>query len=77
VHSSSAAESFTSGVNLRNYAEPKPFSSVKPAYDGFSSSICTVQDHILSTSGDALSSTLCPDLKILPRDRVEFSFYIP
>jgi hypothetical protein len=37
---------------VRNCAEPKPFSWVKPAYVGFSSSICTVQDHILSTAGD-------------------------
>jgi hypothetical protein len=72
VHS--AAESFTSHGNLPSYAEPKPISWVKPAYVGFSSSILTVQDHILSTVGDALSSTVCPDLKILARDRVEFCF---
>jgi hypothetical protein len=39
---------------LRNYAEPKLFSWVKPAYVRFSSSIFTVQDHILSTARDAL-----------------------
>jgi hypothetical protein len=40
---------------LRNYAEPKTFSSVKLVEVGFPSSICTVQDHILGTTGDALS----------------------
>ncbi len=53
VHS--AAEPFTSHGNVRNYAEPKPFSSVKPTYVGFSLSRFTVQDHILSPAGDALT----------------------
>jgi hypothetical protein len=53
VHSN--AERFTSHGNLRNYAEPKPFSSIKPTYVGFSSSIFTVQDHILSPAGDAVT----------------------
>ncbi len=77
----SAAESFTSNGNLRNYAEPKPESN-RHMLD-FVHLVFTVQDHILSTAGDVLNSTLCPDLKILVRDRVEFSFclkqvqYIP
>jgi hypothetical protein len=33
---------------------PKPFSGAKLADFGFSSSNFTVQDHILSTAGDAL-----------------------
>jgi hypothetical protein len=49
---------FTSHSNLCNYAETKPFSRVKPAYVGFFSSNCTVQDHIPSTIGDALSTYL-------------------
>jgi hypothetical protein len=56
VHS--AAEPRTRHGNVRNYAEPKPFSRVKPVKVGFSSSIFTVQDHILSTAGDALRSPL-------------------
>jgi hypothetical protein len=36
------------------YAKPKPFSSPKLVYCGFSSSNFTLQDHILSTSEDAL-----------------------
>jgi hypothetical protein len=44
------AAPFTSHHKLSNYADPKPFSSVKPACFDFSS----VQDHILSTTGDAL-----------------------
>jgi hypothetical protein len=50
-----AGELFTSHGNLSNYAAPKLFSSVKPAYVGFSSSIFTLQDHILTTVGDALT----------------------
>jgi len=52
VHSAAARR--TSHGTLRNYAEPKPFSCVKPVHVvGFSSSIFTVQDHVLSTPGDA------------------------
>jgi hypothetical protein len=40
--------------NLRKYAEPKQISWAKPAYGGSSSSNFTVQDHIASTTGDAL-----------------------
>jgi hypothetical protein len=43
---------------VRNYAEPKPFSRVKPAYVRISSSIFTVEDHILSTAGDARSDVI-------------------
>jgi hypothetical protein len=46
---------FTSHRKLWDYAEPKPFSSAKPVYFNFSSSNFTVQDHILSTGGDAFS----------------------
>jgi hypothetical protein len=53
VHS--AADPFTSHGNGSNYSEPKPFSGVKPANVRFSSSIFTVQDHILSTAGNALT----------------------
>jgi hypothetical protein len=54
VHS--AAAPFTSSHgNHRNYVEPKPFSWPKAAYFGLSSSNLTVQDHIPSTAGDALS----------------------
>jgi hypothetical protein len=53
VHS--AASPSTSHGNMRNYAGPKPFSWAKPAYVRFSSSNFTVQDHIGSTIGDALS----------------------
>jgi len=60
VHS--ATEPFTSHGNVRNYAEPKLFSLVKPAYCRFSSSIFTVQDHILSTAGDALTCWICKNL---------------
>ncbi len=42
--------------NASIYAEPKPFSWAKPAHVGFSSSNVTVQDHILITVGDALTS---------------------
>jgi hypothetical protein len=41
---------FSPGSKLGNYAQPKPFSWAKPAF-WFN---CTVQDHILSTAGDAL-----------------------
>jgi len=44
--------------NTRNYSEPKTFSWAKPAHFGFSSSNFTVQDHIPSTPGDALSTLL-------------------
>jgi hypothetical protein len=56
VHS--AAEPFTSHGNVRNYTEPKSSSWVKPACVTFSSSILTLQDHRLSTGGDALRNTL-------------------
>jgi hypothetical protein len=55
VHS--AAEPCTSHGNLRNYAKAKPFSWIKPAYVRFSSSICTVQDHILSTAEDTIRAS--------------------
>jgi hypothetical protein len=42
----SAAAPRTSHGNLRNYAKPKPISWVKPVQFGFSSSICTMHDHI-------------------------------
>jgi hypothetical protein len=45
----------TSRGKLPNYDEPKPLSRVKPVHVRFSSSIFTVQDHILSTAGDALT----------------------
>jgi len=51
---SAAAVPRTSHDHLRNYDEAKPFSGFKPVQVGFSSSICTVQDHILSTAGNAL-----------------------
>jgi len=38
--------------------EQKPFSRVKPAYFGFSSSNFTLHDHVLSTAGDALSGSI-------------------
>jgi hypothetical protein len=41
-------------IKLCNYADPKPFSWAKPAYFKFSSYNFTLQDHILSTAGDAL-----------------------
>jgi len=54
---------FTNHSNLRNYAEPKPFSIVKLAYVGFFSSIFTMQDHIFNTIGDVLRAhTLCQSL---------------
>jgi hypothetical protein len=52
VHSAAAPR--TSHGNMRNYTEPKPISWVKPVQVEFSSSNFTVQDHILSTGGDAL-----------------------
>jgi len=47
---------FASHGNVRNYAEPKPFSGAKRAQVGFSSSDFTVQIHIPipSTAGDVL-----------------------
>jgi hypothetical protein len=39
---------------VRINAKPKPFSSPKLAYVGFSSYNFTVWDHIQSTAGDAL-----------------------
>ncbi len=43
-----------------NYAEPKLFSGAKPAYVGFFSSNFTVQDHIPSSTRDALNpETIC------------------
>jgi hypothetical protein len=54
VHS--IAVPFTSHSKLRNYDEPKPFSSAKPAYFDFSSSNFAVWNHILSTAGDALTT---------------------
>ncbi len=54
VHNCAAP--FTSHGNERNYAEPKPFSWPELAYVGFSSSNFNVQNHILSTPGDALTT---------------------
>jgi hypothetical protein len=54
VHS--IAVPFTSHRKLCNNAEPKPFSSAKPAYFDFSSSNFAVWNHILSTAGDALTT---------------------
>ncbi len=52
VHSAPAP--FTSHGNVCNYPEPKPTENHFPEYFGFSSSNCTVQDHIPTTAGDAL-----------------------
>jgi hypothetical protein len=61
VHS--VAEPFTSHNNLHNYVEPKPFSLLKPAYVGFSSSIFIVQDHISRLAGVVpRAHTLCQSL---------------
>jgi len=58
LHSSlqvhTAAVPFTNHSSVRSYAEPKPFSWAKPAYIRFSSSNCTLQDHMPSTIGHAL-----------------------
>ncbi len=54
LHVHTAAVPFTSHGNVRNYAEPKPFSWARSACVGFSSSNFTVYDHILSTGGDAV-----------------------
>jgi hypothetical protein len=54
VHTCAAP--FTSHGNQRSYAEPKPFSWPKLAYVGFSSSNFNVQNRILSTPGDALTT---------------------
>ncbi len=63
VHS--AAEPFTSHGNLRNNAKAKPFSWVKLAYVGFSSSIFSVQDHVLSTAGSTIRASP-PTLSMWP-----------
>ncbi len=47
------ATTFTSHRKLYTFAEPKPFSSVKPTYFDFSSANFIVQDHILSTAGSS------------------------
>ncbi len=49
------AAQFTSQRKLSNYLERKPLSEAKPACSDFSSSNFTVHDHIVSTSGDALT----------------------
>jgi hypothetical protein len=46
----------TSHLKLCNHAEPKWFPWAKPPWFDSSSSNFTVQDHILSTAGDALTS---------------------
>jgi hypothetical protein len=56
--------------NVRNHAEPKPFSWAKLAYFGFSSSNFTVQDHIPSSAGDALR-TPQHELQIFTNDTEE------
>jgi hypothetical protein len=48
------AAPFTRQHKLWSFDEPKPFSWAKPAYFHFSSSNCTVLDHIVKTPGDAL-----------------------
>jgi hypothetical protein len=53
VHS--FGEPFTSHGKLCHYSEPKHFSWAKPAYFDFSSSNFSMQDHIGTTTGDALS----------------------
>jgi hypothetical protein len=53
VHS--VAAPFTSHLKLFNYVQPKPFSWAKPTYFDFSLANCTLEDHILSTIGDARS----------------------
>jgi hypothetical protein len=55
--------------NVRSHAEPKPFSWVKPVHGGFSPSNFSVQDHILSTAGDAL--TLDPIREVQSRNCLE------
>jgi hypothetical protein len=56
---------FTSHRELSNFTELKPFSWTKPPCFNFSSSNCIVQDHMLSTPQDALSS----------RKRLKTKFY--
>jgi hypothetical protein len=63
----SAAVPFTRHRKLCNYAERKPISWAKPAHFVFSSSTLTVEDHILSTVGDAvitLPSWVFPPLRM-------------
>jgi hypothetical protein len=55
---SSLHEPCTSHSTLCNYAQPKPISWAKPAYFDFASSNFILQDHILSTIGDALTALL-------------------
>jgi hypothetical protein len=52
----SVAAPFASHGKLSIILKPKPFSWAKPACFHFSSSNFIVQDHILSTTGDALST---------------------
>ncbi len=54
------ATPFTSHRELSNFAELKPFSWTKPPCFNFSSSNCTVQDHMLSSPRDAVSSRKRP-----------------
>jgi len=49
---------FTSLSKLCKYAGPKPFCWAKPAWLDFSSCNFNVQGHILSTAGDALTTTI-------------------
>jgi len=77
VHSTT--EPFTSHGKLRNYAEPKPFCRVEPTYVGFSSSIFTVQDHILSTAGDALTNPIATTTYVYPFwcTKTNYCIYFP
>ncbi len=49
---------FTSLSKLCKYAGPKPFCWAKPACFDFSSCNFNVRDHVLSTAGDALTTTI-------------------
>ncbi len=56
LHVNKLTAPFSSHHKLCNYAEPKPLSCAKPACFEFSSSNFNVQNHTLSTAGDALTS---------------------
>jgi hypothetical protein len=47
---------FTRHYKVYNYAEPKPFSWTKQPDFNLSSSNFTIQDHMLNTTGDALTT---------------------
>jgi hypothetical protein len=54
---------FTSHHELSNFIELKPFSWTKPPWFNFSSSKCTMHDHMPNTPRDALSSRKRPETK--------------